>query len=64
MNLLLLNILRNATGSTPPPTPEPASFYHDTITVADGNANAFIYQPEDIDNPPAGGWPLIIAELS
>lgn len=32
----------------------PASFYHDTITVSDGNANAFIYQPEDIDNPPAG----------
>lgn len=24
-------------------TPTPADFYHDTITVADGNANAFVY---------------------
>ena len=51
-------------GDTPPVVPTPADFYHDTITVADGNANAFIYQPEDIDNPPAGGWPLITAFLS
>lgn len=38
----------------------PASFYHDTITVSDGNANAFVYQPANINNPPTGGWPLIV----
>lgn len=38
----------------------PASFYHDTITVSDGNANAFIYRPANINNPPTGGWPLIV----
>lgn len=41
-------------------TPTPADFFHDTITVADGSANAFVYQPYDIDNPPDGGWPVVI----
>lgn len=42
-------------------TPTPAEFYHDTITVSDGNANAFVYAPEGYDNVvPSGGWPLII----
>lgn len=48
-------------GDTPPVVPTSADFYHDTITVADGNANAFIYAPEGYDNViPDGGWPLII----
>lgn len=47
-------------GGGAPPAVTAASFYHDTITVGDGTANAFIYQPEDIENPPTGGWPLII----
>jgi len=47
-------------GGTPPPTPVPADFYHTTITVSDGAANAFVYTPYDLDNPPSGGWPLII----
>lgn len=48
-------------GDTPPTVPTPASFYHDTITVGDGNANAFVYAPEGYDNDiPEGGWPLII----
>lgn len=42
------------------PIADPADFYHTTITVADGAANAFVYSPYDLDNPPSGGWPLII----
>lgn len=48
-------------GNTPPVVPTPAEFYHDTITVGDGSANAFVYAPEGYDNViPDGGWPLII----
>lgn len=53
-------IMQQGGGAAPPPAPVPADFYHTTITVADGAANAFVYQPYDINNPPAGGWPVII----
>jgi len=46
--------------SSPAPDPVPSDFYRATITVADGSANAFIYTPYDLENPPAGGWPLVI----
>ena len=50
-----------ASSSTPPAVdPTPADFYRATITVADGSANAFIFTPEGLENPPSGGWPLII----
>ncbi len=38
----------------------PADFFRTTITVSDGAANTFVYQPYDINNPPVGGWPVII----
>lgn len=46
-------------GTTAPPS-TPADFYHTTITVSDGTANAFIYEPANIATPPTGGWPLVI----
>lgn len=54
-NFVLANTVA---GGAPPPTP--SDFYHTTITVADGAANAFVYTPEDLDNPPVGGWPLTV----
>lgn len=38
-----------------------ANFYHTNITVSDGSANAFVYAPLHLHNPPDGGWPVIIA---
>lgn len=54
-NFVLANTVA---GGAPPPTP--SDFYHTTITVPDGNANAFVFVPEDVDNPPSGGWPLFV----
>jgi hypothetical protein len=48
-------------GGTEAPIPAvPSIFYNTTITVADGAVKTFVYQPYDIDNPPVGGWPVII----
>lgn len=44
----------------PEPEPSPSNFYHTTITVSDGAANAFVYVPAGVENPPPGGWPLAI----
>lgn len=53
-------ILNDAQAGAPAPDPVPSDFYRTTITVSDGNANAFVYTPYDLNNPPVGGWPLII----
>lgn len=58
---MLLNYGLLSSLSFEPALPTPAEFYHTTITVGDGNANAFVYAPEGYDNYiPDGGWPLII----
>lgn len=47
-------------GSSGSSSPSPAVFKRDTVTVADGSANIFVYEPEGIESPPSGGWPVII----
>jgi hypothetical protein len=47
-------------GGSAPPEPVAADMFHDTITVTDGTANIFVRTPEDLDNPPTGGWPLML----
>lgn len=54
-----VGVLRKST-YTPPSVVTPSDFYHTNITVSDGNANAFVYRPYNIENPPSGGWPLAI----
>lgn len=61
LNKIQKHVLVTSSSFTSPPSPTvPSDFYHTTITVSDGNANAFVLVPEDVDNPPSGGWPLII----
>lgn len=41
-------------------TPTPAVFKKANVTVADGSANIFVYEPLGLNIPPVGGWPVII----
>src|SRR5690606_17903787 len=53
--------------SDPVPIPAqvttPPNYFHTTITVGDGNANTFVYEPENLATPPPGGWPLVVVFL-
>ncbi|HRG11396.1 MAG TPA: hypothetical protein PLJ08_22670, partial [Cyclobacteriaceae bacterium] len=60
MNFFTFSTLLTNSNSSTPPAIIPADFYRATQSVSDGNANIFVFQPEDIDNPPTGGWPLVI----
>jgi hypothetical protein len=41
-------------------TPFPADFIYTTITVGDGEANAFVRIPKNPQSPPTGGWPVMV----
>ena len=60
-NLALLG-LKTFAGNEPPPTPDPvpSDMFYTTLSVSNGTANMFVRTPEDLDNPPDGGWPLIV----
>jgi hypothetical protein len=49
-----------ATSNTLVPTTTEGDFFHTTIAVTDGNANAFVKTPLHLHQPPAGGWPLVV----
>lgn len=56
--ITIFNLIGGFGGGSGPVTP--AVFKRDTITVGDGAANAFVFEPQGIESPPSGGWPVII----
>jgi hypothetical protein len=52
--------IRGAINGTYTTTSTPAKYKLDRISVPDGSAYAFVFEPTNVKSPPAGGWPLII----